>query len=99
MKIFLLLCLLVITSSLIGKKFFYTAKRNLFKDQEAWSGKDIKIKYSNSNEISESKITTDNYLKIIAEESKIYLDDQSMQESEWNQLHSTTKRLEIVQIK
>ena len=31
-------------------------------------------------------------------ESKIYLDDQSMQESEWNQIHSTTKRLESIQL-
>ena len=98
MKIFLLLSIIILSIFFIGKKVFYSAKRNLFKDQETWSNKDIKIKYSQSKELSESK-SNDNYLKIIAEESKIYLDDQSMQESEWNQLHSTTKRLEIVQIK
>ena len=79
MKIFLFLSITIIAIVFIGKKFVYSAKRNLFKDQEAWSGKDIKIKYSQSNEISESK-RNDNYLKIIAEESKFYLDDQSKQE-------------------
>ncbi len=63
----------------IGKKFFYSAKINLFKDQAAWSGKDIKIKYRNSKGVSESK-ENDNYLKIIAEESKVYLENQSWKE-------------------
>ncbi|WP_413678180.1 hypothetical protein [Prochlorococcus sp. MIT 0916] len=55
------------------------AKRNLIKNQAAWSGKDIAIKYSNSKEISESK-GIDNYLKIIADESKVYLENQSKEE-------------------
>ena len=58
------------------KNVFYSAKINLFKDQAAWSGKDINIKYSNSKEIPGSK-RNDNYLNIIAEESKLYLEDQS----------------------
>ncbi len=40
----------------------------------AWSGKDIKIKYNSSKETSKGN---ENYLKIIADESKIYLEDQS----------------------
>ncbi len=60
----------------VVKNIFYSAKRNLSKDQEAWSGKDINIKYSNSKEIPGSK-RNDNYLNIIAEESKLYLEDQS----------------------
>tara|TARA_B100000945_G_C20374739_1_gene593980 strand:- start:558 stop:803 length:246 start_codon:yes stop_codon:yes gene_type:complete len=80
MKIFLLLSIIFFTFLFIGKKVFYSAKRNLFKDQSAWSGKDINIKYnSNSKEITDSQ-GIDNYLKIIADESKIYLDDQSRQE-------------------
>lgn len=65
----------------IGRKFFYSAKRSLFKDQAAWSGKDITIKYnSNSNrEVAESK-ESDNFLKMIADESKTYLDDESQEE-------------------
>ena len=65
----------------VFKKVFYSAKRNLFKDQAAWSAKDINIKYSKSKEIEESK-ANDNYLKIIAEESKVYLENQSQQEAE-----------------
>ena len=60
------------------RNFYYSAKRNLFKNQEAWSGKDLNIKYSKSKEISDSKING-NYLNIIAEESKEYLEDQSRQ--------------------
>ena len=79
MKIFLLLSLIILTILFIGKNLFYSAKRNLFKDQAAWSGKDITIKYSNSKEIAESK-GIDNYLKIIADESKVYLEDQYKEE-------------------
>ncbi len=79
MNIFLILAIFTLAILLIGKKVFYSAKRNLFKDQAAWSAKDIKIKYSTSKGITESK-KVENYLKIIADESKIYLDDQSKKE-------------------
>jgi len=81
MEIFLLFSIIIFALFFGVKKVFYSAKRNLFKDQAAWSGKDINIKHSNSNEISESK-KNDNYLKIIAEESKFYLEDQSKKEVE-----------------
>ena len=82
MRVVLLLSILILTIFLIGKKIFFSAKRNLFKDQAAWSGKDIKIKYSETNEISKSKESPEskgiaNYLKIIADESEVYLKDQS----------------------
>ena len=76
MKIILLISLIILAISLFVNKVFYYAKRNLFKGQEAWSGKDLKIKYNKSNETSVPK-SNDNYLKMIAEESKTYLEDQS----------------------
>ena len=76
MKIFLLVSIIILMTIFIIKQVFYSAKRNLFKDQAAWSGKDIKITYRNSKEIKESK-GVDNYLKIIADESKVYLEEQS----------------------
>jgi len=76
MRIFLIFSILIITVLVIGREVFYSAKRNLFKNQAAWSGKDIKIKYNNSREVKDSN-KNDNYLKMIAEESKIYLDAQS----------------------
>ena len=76
MRILLLLSLFILAILLIGKKVFYSAKRNLFKDQASWSAKDIKIKYNKSEDSSESK-RNNNYLKMIADESKIYLEDQS----------------------
>ena len=76
MKIFLLISLFIFGVFIFFKKVFSSAKRNLFKDQAAWSGKDLKIKYNNQREVSNSK-GNDNYLKIIADESKIYLEDQS----------------------
>ena len=81
MKIFLLLSLFILAIFLIVKNFFHTAKRNLFKDQAAWSGKDISIKHNHSKKISDFK-SNDNYLKIIADESKLYLEDQLDQEEE-----------------
>ena len=76
MKIVILFIIIVIVILLIGRDFIYSAKKNLFKDQAAWSGKDIKIKHRDKREVSESK-ENDNYLKMIADESKIYLEDQS----------------------
>ncbi len=79
MRILLLLSIFILAIFFIVKKIFYLAKRNLFKDQAAWSGKDITIKYSKSKEISDSK-GIDNYLKIIADESEVYLEGQSKEE-------------------
>tara|TARA_B100000700_G_scaffold221600_1_gene244018 strand:+ start:705 stop:950 length:246 start_codon:yes stop_codon:yes gene_type:complete len=81
MRIFILFSIVIIAIYFIFKNFYYSAKRDLFKNQAAWSGKDLNIKYSKSKEISESK-EIDNYLKIIAEESKVYLEDQRDQELE-----------------
>ena len=47
--------------------------------QRAWSGKDIKInrKDINSDNRTSSNNIKNNYLKVIADESKIFLDEQS----------------------
>ena len=79
MRIVLLLSIFILAVFFIGKKIFFFAQKNLFKDQAAWSGKDITIKYRNSKKITESK-GINNYLKIIADESKVYLEDQSKDE-------------------
>ena len=81
MRILLLFSIFILSVLFIGKKIFYSAKRNLFKDQAAWSGKDIKITHNKSKEVAQSK-EIDNYLKIIADESKIYLEDQSKKEED-----------------
>ena len=78
MRIFILFSIIILVLYLIFKNFYYSAKRNLVKNQTAWSGKDLNIKYSKSKEISESN-ENDNYLRIISEESKAYLEDQSKQ--------------------
>ena len=79
MRIFLLLSLIILTIFFVFKNVFYSAKRNLFKDQAEWFSKDIKIKYSKYKENSTSD-KHDNYLKIIADESKLYLEEQSNQD-------------------
>ena len=81
MKIFLIFSILIISILLITRNLFSSAKRNLFKDQAAWSGKDMKIKHSSSKEVSKSK-ENDNYLKMIANESKIYLEEQSKEKED-----------------
>ena len=80
MKIFILL-LIILGISLICRDFISSAKRNLFKNQAAWSGKDIKIKYSKTKEFLESE-SNENYLKIIADESKVYLEDEYGKQAE-----------------
>ena len=81
MKIFLLFSIVLIVIFLIGRDLIYAAKRNLLKDQAAWSGKDIKIKYTSSRKISDST-NNDNYLKIIADESEVYLEDQEKEKDD-----------------
>tara|TARA_Y100001968_G_scaffold169447_1_gene155165 strand:- start:802 stop:1044 length:243 start_codon:yes stop_codon:yes gene_type:complete len=79
MKIFFLLSIIIIAIAFLGRKVFFSAKRNLFKDQAAWSGKDIKIKYNNTIEVTESN-DNENFLKLIADESKIYLENESKED-------------------
>ena len=81
MRIFLLLSIFILAILFIGKKIFNSAQRNLFKDQAAWSGKDIRIKHRGPKDIPVSK-GIDNYLKIIADESKVYLENESNKEVE-----------------
>ena len=81
MKIFMIFSIMIIVILFIGKNLIYSAKRNIFKNQAAWSGKDIKIKYTVSKELSDST-NNDNYLKIIADESEIYLEDQEKEKEE-----------------
>ena len=79
MKIFLLLSIIILTIFFVFKKVFYSAKRNLMKDQAEWFSKEIKITYNKSKEISALN-KKDNYLKIIADESKSYLEEHSKQD-------------------
>ena len=81
MKIFLIFSIAIIVIFLIGRDVIYAAKRNLLKDQAAWSGKDIKIKYTSSRESSDPT-NNDNYLKIIADESKVYLEGQDKEKED-----------------
>ena len=75
MTIFLIFSIILVAILFIGRTFIYSAKRQLFKDQASWSGRDLKIKYTTSKKDSDSK-ENDNYLKMIADESKVYLEDQ-----------------------
>ena len=81
MKIFFLLSIGIIAILFIGKKVFYSAKRNLFKDQAAWSGKDIKIKHNKRGDFSASN-RNNNYLQLIADESKVYLEEEDKKKND-----------------
>ena len=76
MLLFLFTIACFLTMFFLGKKVIFLAKRNLLKDHAAWSGKDIKIKHTKNSNDSSIK-PNDNYLKIIADESKMYLEKQS----------------------
>ena len=81
MKIFLLFSIFIIVIFLIGRDLINAAKRNLLKNQAAWSGKDMKIKYTSSRELPDST-NNDNYLKIIADESEVYLEDHEKEKED-----------------
>tara|TARA_Y100001968_G_scaffold317071_1_gene345639 strand:+ start:165 stop:413 length:249 start_codon:yes stop_codon:yes gene_type:complete len=82
MTIFLFLSLVTIAILIIlGKNFFNSAKRSLFKDQAAWSGNELKIKHKEATKVSQSN-QKDNYLERIANESKVYLEEESKKSNE-----------------
>ena len=81
MMIFLLFSILLFSILLISRGLISSAKRNLFKDQAAWSGEDIKIKYSSKRKPSETK-ENDNILEMIANESQIFLEEQLRKEKD-----------------
>ena len=81
MKIFFFLSIGIIGILFLGKNIFHSAKRNLFKDQAAWAGNDIKIKYRNTSKVRDTD-GRDNYLERIANESKIYLEEESNKSNE-----------------
>ena len=76
MKILILICLGIISLSFIGKKIFSSAKRNLYKDQASWSGREIKIK-RNMKTVDDNSNQKNNYLKLIAIQSENYLEEQA----------------------
>ena len=78
MQLLILVSLIIIFLFIILKKAISFFKLNLVKDQRAWSGKNIKIKRNNPNENNRTSSNNikNNYLKVIAEESKIFLDEQ-----------------------
>ena len=98
MKIVLVFSIIITALLLIGKQVFYSTKRNLIKNHTAWSGKDIKMIYNKSNQVRDTK-NNDNYLKVIANESKIYLDNQNNTEEEWKKFLNVNKRILKKQIK
>ena len=55
MQIIIIFTITIIAISLITRNFIYFAKKNLFINQSAWSGKDMKIKYTNTRKDSTSK--------------------------------------------
>ena len=79
MKLLIIFSLIIIFSFIISKKAISFFKLNFVRDQRAWSGKDIKINHKNPNGniTTSSNAINNNYLEIIAEESKIFLDEQS----------------------
>ena len=76
MVIILLFSIGIATIVIFGKIFFSSAKKNLFKDHAAWSGRDIKLNYRKASEGIETN-KKDNFLKMIAEQSDLYLEEQS----------------------
>ena len=81
MLIFLISLISVIIILFVAKRAFNSAKRNLFKDQAAWSGKEIKIKHKSAKEVTNSK-NDENYLRIISEESTKFLEEEEKEDKE-----------------
>ncbi len=79
MQLLILVSLIIVFLLIFLRKAISFFKSNLIRDQRSWSGKDIKInrKDFNGENRSSSDNKKNNYLKVIAEESKIFLDEQS----------------------
>ena len=79
MKLLIIVSLVIIFSFVVLKKSVSFLKINLIRAQRVWSGEDIKInrKDLNKNISTSSNNTKNNYLEVIADESKIFLDEQS----------------------
>ena len=79
MKLSIIISLIIVFLFFILKKAVSLFKLNLIRDQRAWSGKDIRInrKDRNSHNKPSSSNIENNYLKDIADESKVFLDEHS----------------------
>ena len=79
MKLSIIISLIIVFLFFILKKAVSLFKLNLIRDQRAWSAKDIKINHKdiNKNNSNSSSNIKNNYLNVIAEESKNFLDEQS----------------------
>ena len=79
MQLLIIVSLIILFLFVVLKKAISFFKENLVKGQRSWSGKDIKINYKDlktKNRTSSDNIKN-NYLEVIADESKIFLDEQS----------------------
>ena len=78
MQLLIIVSLIIAFLFIVLKKIVSFIKVNLVRDERAWSGKDIKIKRMDPNQtdITSSNNIKNNYLKVIADESKIFLDEQ-----------------------
>ncbi len=76
MQLLILVILIIVFLFIVSKKAISFFKVNLLRNQRAWSSKDIKINRKDPNN-NLSGNTKNNYLKVIADESKIFLDEQS----------------------
>ncbi len=79
MQLLILVSLIIVFLFIILNKALTYFTRNLVRDQRTWSGKDINInrKDPNGDNYTSSNKTNNNYLNVIAEESKTFLDEQS----------------------
>ena len=78
MQLLILVSLIIVFLFIVLKKVVSFFKVNLVKEQRAWSAKDIKInrKDLNGGKSTSSNNLKNNYLKVIADESKNFLDEQ-----------------------
>ena len=79
MQLLIIIGLIIVLFFIITKKAISFLKLNLLRDRRSWSGKDIKINYKdlNNDKSTSSNNIKNNYLKVIADESQIFLDEQS----------------------
>ncbi len=79
MQLLIIISLIIVFLFIVSRKVISLFKVNLVSNQRAWSGKDIKInrKDLNPNNSITSNNKKNNYLEVIADESKIFLDEQS----------------------
>ena len=79
MQLLIFFSLIIVFLFIVSRKAISFFRLNFVRDQRAWSGQDIKINRKDLTGVNSTSSNTikNNYSEIIADESKVFLEEQS----------------------